>query len=320
MNDSFTAGEIRNWLCGPVVAAATPFTEDFVLDLDGLQENVRFMIDHGVKTGQGALLVAAAAGEHPTLNVEERKAAMEAAVEAAEGKVPVLSSIQHTDTRVIVELAQHASKVGIQATQLNATYYYPATEGDVLRLFRMVAEASDVTLMIYRQGVLGQMGLDLIRRLAELETVRVVKFSSNDRSEFTKGVATLSEDLVVVDNSGQHVWGHMLGARGFITHLSNFWPEYPLQIWQLLEKGEYRAVKDKLSSFKWGWVDWRRKVEEFTGGEGPFIKAAMEAVGLPAGPPRPPSVRPPEHLLRELRELLKLTGVPQVRVDAAHPG
>ena len=47
-----------------------------------------------------------------------------------------------------------------------------------------------------------------------------------------------------------------------------------------------------------------------TGGEGPFIKAAMEATGLKAGPPRPPSVRSPEHLLAEIRELLRSSGAP----------
>ena len=316
MADLFKAEEIRSWLCGPMVAVATPFTEDLVLDLDALRQNIHFMIDHGVRTGQGSLLVAAAAGEHPALNVGERKAAMEAAVEAAAGRVPVLSSIQHTDTRVIIELAQHASRVGIQGVQLNATYYFHATEGDVLRLFRRVAESSDVTVMIYRRGILEGMGLDIIERLGELETVRILKFSSNNR-EFTSGVARFAEDLVVIDNTAEHVWSNILGARGFVTHVGNFWPEYMLEIWQLLEKREYSAVKDRLASFKWAWGEWRAEVEQVTGGEGPFIKAAMEAVGLPAGPPRPPSIRPPHHLLEELSELLTTAGVPQARIGIA---
>ena len=119
--------------------------------------------------------------------------------------------------------------------------------------------------------------------------------------------------LVTIDNSGEHVKSHMLGARGFITHLSSFWPEYPLEIWQLLEQQDYPAVRDKLASFKWKWVRWRGKVAEVTGGEGPFIKAAMEAVGLKVGPPRPPSLRPPKHLLEELQELLRSCGVPDAR-------
>ena len=47
---------IHDWLRGPMVAVATPFTEDFELDLDALRTNIRFMIDGGVTTGQGSLL------------------------------------------------------------------------------------------------------------------------------------------------------------------------------------------------------------------------------------------------------------------------
>ena len=63
-------------------------------------------VDRGVKTGNDTLLVGGAGGEHPGMNVEERMAVMTTAHEAANGEVPVLTSIQHTDTKVIVELAQ----------------------------------------------------------------------------------------------------------------------------------------------------------------------------------------------------------------------
>ena len=64
------------------------------------------------------------------------------------------------------------------------------------------------------------------------------------------------------------------------------------------------------------WGVWRGTVPGLTGGEGPFIKAAMEAVGLQAGPPRPPSIRPPEELLAELRALLAESKVPMVGAGA----
>ena len=62
--------DIRSWLCGPMVAVATPFKEDLSLDLDVLTKNIRFMIDRGVKTGDGTLLVGGAGGEHPAMDVE----------------------------------------------------------------------------------------------------------------------------------------------------------------------------------------------------------------------------------------------------------
>ena len=306
--------QMRSWLCGPMVAVATPFTEDYTLDLDALQDNIRFMIDRGVRTGQGSLLVGGAGGEHPTLNIDERKAVMSAALEAAQGEVPVLASIQHTDTRVVVELARHASKVGLDGAQLGPTYYYTPTEGDVLRLFEMVAKESDVPLMIYHTWWEGlNMSLDLLQRLAEMETVRALKWSSPDPAHYRQTQLALADTLVIIDNSGEQVLSHVMGARGFITHLSGFWPEYPLEIWQLLEKGDYAAAKDKLASFKWKWIQWRSRVAQETGGEGPFIKAAMEAVGLQVGPPRPPSVRPSKQLLDELEGLLDAAGVPKAQ-------
>ena len=63
-----------------MIPMATPFTEDFQLDLEAFSYNVNFTIEHGVKTGNGALLVGGAAGEHPLLNIEERKTIMTTAV------------------------------------------------------------------------------------------------------------------------------------------------------------------------------------------------------------------------------------------------
>ena len=122
---------IKDWLRGPLIPMATPFTEDFDLDLEAFSYNVNFTIEHGVKTGNGALLVGGAAGEHPLLNIEERKTIMTSAVEAANNRVPVLTSVQHTDPRIVIELAKHASKVGLQAVQVSPLYYYPATDQDV---------------------------------------------------------------------------------------------------------------------------------------------------------------------------------------------
>ena len=308
------AERIHDWLMGPMVAVATPFKENYSLDLDALQENVRYMIDHGIRTGQGSLLVAAAGGEHPTLNADERKASMEAALEAAQGEVPVLASIQHTDMRVILDLARHASKVGLQGAQLGPPYYYEQTEGDALRLFQMVAKESDVSILVYHTYWEGlNMSLDLLKQLAEIPTVRGLKWSAPTDDEFRRGITALHDDLVIIDNSGNHELSHCLGAKGFITHVGGFWPEYVLRIWSLLQQGSYKEVDDTLAVFQKPWNAWTAKVSAVTGGEGPFIKTAMEAMGLKAGPPRPPSIRPPDHLVQEIRDLLKSSGALQAK-------
>lgn len=305
---------IRNWLCGPMVAVPTPFKEDYSLDIDALQSNVRMMIDRGVDTGNGTLLVGGAGGEHPTMNVEERKQVMSAAVEAAQGDAPVLTSIQHTDYRVIIELAQHVSEAGLQGAQLGPTYYYEPTEDDAARLFRLVSEESDANLMIYHTWWEGlTMSIRLLQELSDIENVRALKWSAPNDTLYRQGMLALADKLAIIDNSGQQCFSNLMGATGFITHVSAFWPEYMRGIWILLKNKDYAGATTRLRAFKWKWTEWRTKVCQETGGEGPFIKAAMEAVGLPAGPPRPPSVRPPSHLMVELNRLLNECNVPRVK-------
>ncbi|HIF11808.1 MAG TPA: dihydrodipicolinate synthase family protein [Dehalococcoidia bacterium] len=309
---------IHDWLRGPMVAVATPFTEDFELDLDALRTNIRFMIDRGVETGQGSLLVGGAGGEHPVLNIEERMAVMTASVEAANGEAPVLTSIQHTDHRATVEMALHAEAVGVQGGQLGPTYYYDSTESDARRLFERVAGQTSLTLMIYHTWWDGLvMSPELLRDLVRIPTVKALKWSHPDNAAYREGLQEFAGQLATIDNSNNHVLSHMYGATGFITHLSGFWPEYPLDIWNRLEAKDYDGVRDRLAEFKWPWATWRSKVAAVTGGEGPFIKAAMEAVGLSAGPPRPPSIRPPDELLVELRALLVECKVPMARAELA---
>ncbi len=298
-----------------MVAVATPFNEDYSLDLDALHTNIRYMVENGVHTGQGTLLVGGAGGEHPTMNVEERKAVMSAAMDAADGEAPVLSSVQHTDYRVIIELANHAHEVGLGGVQVGPTYYYEPTEGDAYRLFELVNRESDASIMIYHTWWEGlTMSLGLLSDLADLDNVRALKWSAPNEALYKDGLWELADRLVCIDNSGQQIFSHIMGARGFITHLSGFWPQYPAEIWNLLEQRDYEAARQRLADFKWKWTKWRADVAARTGGEGPFIKSAMEAVGLKAGPPRPPSVRAPQQMMDELEVLLDECGVPRVNM------
>jgi dihydrodipicolinate synthase/N-acetylneuraminate lyase len=60
--------QAKDLIRGPLVAMATPFKDNLDLDTDGLQHTVRLLIERGIVEGRGTLLVAAAAGEFPTMN------------------------------------------------------------------------------------------------------------------------------------------------------------------------------------------------------------------------------------------------------------
>ena len=84
-------------------------------------KNVRFLLDQGVKKGNGIILAAGAAGDFSTLSFEERREVALAVVEAADNKVPVTVGGQTTDTRELIKLAKMAEEVGAQYMQVFIT-------------------------------------------------------------------------------------------------------------------------------------------------------------------------------------------------------
>jgi 4-hydroxy-tetrahydrodipicolinate synthase len=297
---------------GPMVSVATPFTPDYELDLDALQTNIRFMVDRGMRTGRGVLLVAAAGGEFPMLSMEERKQVIKASVVAANGEIPVAASLQFVGTREVVEIARYCTSVGAALGQLSAPFYYRAPDGDTIEYFSTVSRESDLPIMIYSHAGGGAgMGVDTVERLAEIPNVVALKWAAGYPGRLTEGLYRFADRLAIVDNSNMMVWPHMLGAVSFITHQSNFWPEYPLGIWDLLEQQRYVEAKDEMARFLWPWLKWIYKVIRETEGEGPFIKVAMEAVGLQAGPARPPARPVSAGLRAEIEQLLEQVGAPK---------
>jgi dihydrodipicolinate synthase/N-acetylneuraminate lyase len=299
---------------GAMVSVATPFTDDQKVDLGALREHIRFMVDRGLVAGKAVLLVAAAGGEFPMLTMEERKAITKASVEAARGQVPVAVSLQFNATQDVVELARYAHEVGADLGQLSPPFYYGAPEGDVVGMFKAASEQSELPLMIYANWWRsGNLGTPLVDKLCALRNVVALKWSAPSFMQLTQGLSMYAKRLAVIDNSVTFVWGHMLGAVGFITHIGNFWPEYPLSIWELLEARQYDQVIAKLEAFQWQWERWIWKVIAQTEGEGPFIKAAMDEVGLRGGPPRLPATPVSPELRAEFHRLCEEAGVPKVQ-------
>jgi 4-hydroxy-tetrahydrodipicolinate synthase len=304
--------QAKKLIRGPMVAVATPFKDNYELDTDGLRRNIRYMIDNGVKRGRGVLLVAGAGGEFPVMSREERMTVMRVAVEAAQGQVPVMTSTQHTDIRETLELAKYAEAVGIEGIQVAPTYYYEPTDDDIVRLFEAVSRViKDMPMLIYNTWwSTPHMKPALLRRLAQIPNAVALKWSAPTLGQFYEGLWEFADTFAIVDNNFGILISHPLGATSWITHLTGFFPQYSLQIQDALDAGDYKKVAELQKGFKREWLTFRHHVEAYTGGEGAFIKAAMQVCGLAAGPVRPPSKSVSKELYEECRQLLLKWKVP----------
>ncbi len=308
--------EARRKLRGPFVPMITPFKPDLELDLEGFRRTVRFLLDSGIRTGRGVLMGAVAAGEFPTMTLEERKAVAEALAGEAGGKAPLAISAQHTDPRQVIELCRWAEDLGIDVVQLAPTYYdMGQTDEDVLRFYNLVAKSTDVGFMIYNTHGKGyNHQVRIMPRLLEIKNVVCMKWNAPTEWQFRQMLRLYGDRLAFMDNMNLHVWSHMHGAVGFLSHVGNFWPEHELLVWKLLEERRYAEANAELLKINYPFYDLLYEVARSTGiVDANVTKAAVEMAGLPAGPVRPPARDLTADEKTKLRSLLETAGVPSAR-------
>jgi len=309
------ASEAKQTMRGPMIPVITNLSDDLSVDHEAIRQNVRYVVEHGIVQGQGVLLAVGAGGDFPMLSLDERKAACKTIVDASQGEAPVLVGAQDTNPLVSIEMARWAEEIGAYGIQMAPSFYYESSDDDCLRIFEAVhAATSRIAIMIYNTYWEGyNMSLDQVARLAELPRCVGLKWSTpTGGGSYVRGVERFAKQMAVVDNQGLHVMTHLLGGTGYITHLATIWPEHDLEVWRLLEAGEYRAAQEKLTAVNWPWGDFRGKLWKRTGAESPVVKAALELCGRSGGPSRLPTRSLDDDERSELRQLLKRIGVPSV--------
>jgi 4-hydroxy-tetrahydrodipicolinate synthase len=300
------------WLTGCYIPLPTMLRDgDLELNLPAMRKHVRFLLEGGVRRGNGVLLVCGAAGDFTTLTTDERLRIVEAVVEEAAGKVGVVLGAQSTSLREVVALARGAARLGAVAIQVGPPYYHVHSDDDVYEFLAAAGDAADIGLVVYTTYWQYRLSLDLIGRLADLPSVAGLKWAAPSVYEYERGVRLFAKKRLLIDNQLQFVLSHTLGARAINVHPSNYWPEWGARLWELLETGKYREAQEEISQVLAPYYDLAYEIMKFTGGEGHLDKLCLELVGLDSSRSRPPirDIRP--GFREKTRAMLKSCGVPR---------
>ena len=141
--------ETKSKYQGIFVAACTPMTEDYSLDLPRIRTCIEYLVSGGLRTGTAVYVALGAGGEQMHLSTEERKAVTEAAVNASAGRLPVVVGISHQSTQTAVELAQHAERIGADGLQVEPPWYFASTADDAFEYFRAISQSVSLGLTAY---------------------------------------------------------------------------------------------------------------------------------------------------------------------------
>ena len=311
---AMTPEQLKQNLCGPVIAAITPMHDDCSVDLDGLRANIERAVADGVVNGKGAFLVAGGGGELPFLTVEERVAVVKAAVEAARGRVPIIAGVQDEAVSKSVDVTKRLEDVGADGIQLAPPCMYGEHPlADFERFYEGVCSQTSIGAVVYNTWWTATgMTPELVLKLAEIDHVVGVKWSSPRNWEYLQGYRQCARRIVMIDNWNHHVMAHLMGARGFISGVGDFWPAYDVALWELLEARRYEEAQAHIERLSYAIYEFRGKIARSTGGEASAKKAMAALVGRAAGPPRPPTRPLTAEEIAELRGIMLAAGVPGV--------
>ncbi len=301
--------ELKEKIKGVIVVMTTPFKSNFELDEEGVKKQTRFLVDSGIKNGSGLLVPTGSTGECPMLTDEERRKVVQLVKEKAKDEVPVVAGCNHTDTRVVIKLVHYAEEVGADGVMISPPYYWMPSEEIVLNHYKTIARETNLGIIVYNNWFASQFDIpvETMTKLAEIPNVVALKECTPNIPKFIRMMTALGDKISIVNGSGtaHEPACSVVGSRGFISGEANFIPRTSVEIYQVMEQGDY-AKALKLCRRIAPLVDF------ILGGISPAdyigrIKTAMSIVGIPAGPLRPPLLPADKETKTQLEKLLRET-------------
>jgi 4-hydroxy-tetrahydrodipicolinate synthase len=265
---------------GAYVPIITPFDEKGSVNEDALAALIEMMIQQGA-TG---IVPCGTTGESATLTHEEHKRVVELSVKLTAGRVPVIAGTGSNSTAEAIELTQHAEQAGADAALLICPYYNRPGQAGLIAHFKKIASSTTLPLILYnipkRTGV--NMETATTIELSKVENIVGIKEASGDLDQIMAIIAGTEEFSVLTGDDSLCFTLTCLGGTGGILAAGHILPGEWARMIALIQKGniaEAREIHYRLLPL----------VKALFSETNPVpIKAAMEMLGIPAGPPRLP--------------------------------
>ncbi|QCD55169.1 5-dehydro-4-deoxyglucarate dehydratase [Streptomyces hawaiiensis] len=289
---------------GPLFFPVTAYGPDGSVDLDTYRTHVR----RGVEAGAAAVFACCGTGEFHALTPEEFEACVRAAVEAADGRVPVVAGTGY-GTALAVRYARLAEATGADGLLAMPPYLVVAGQEGLLRHYREVAAATALPVIVYQRDnavftpetVVGLARTDgiigLKDGLGDLDLMQ--RFVSAVRTEvpgdflYFNGLPTAEQTQLAY---------RALGVTLYSSAVFCFAPEIALAFHQALRTGDDATVEKLLDGFYRPFVELRAQGRGYAVA---LVKAGVRLRGLDVGEVRPPLHEPAGDHVKQLAELIE---------------
>ncbi len=125
---------------------ATPFSSDGSLDLEQARRLAAYLVD---EQGNDALVVNGTTGESPTTDDEEKRQLLRAVKDEVGDRAKILAGVGTNETAATISRCRDAAEIGCDGVLVVTPYYSKPPADALLEHFHLVAEATDLPVMLY---------------------------------------------------------------------------------------------------------------------------------------------------------------------------
>ncbi|MCS7179401.1 MAG: dihydrodipicolinate synthase family protein [Anaerolineae bacterium] len=310
-------GTRLDWLHGIFPALVTPFDpKKEEIDEEAYRRLIRYVLPY-----VDGVVTSGTTGEFPYLTRTEQRRLIEIAREEV-GEKRVIAGCSASGTAQALALARDAKEAGADAILVVTPYFLHPSDKEVYQHFYDIATTVDIPLILYNipQVVDAVLPRNVVEDLADLPTVVGLKDSSGDLT-YTLEILEYAGDRidVLVGHDEVVIAALAAGVSGMILASAQVYPEIWREVYRLVREGrleEARALQRQVQ--KLSRIFCRH-------GGGVAVKAALNMIGIPVGPPRRPLKSTGGALIHETRaeiqlELEKLGKIPVAEEPFEYPG
>jgi len=282
---------------GVFPAVSSQFRPDFSLDLEATHGVVKNLVRDGVS----GLVVCGTVGENTALTVSEKISVIEAARDAAGGKVPVIAGVAEFTTAFACNTVREAKKAGVDGVMVMPALVYSAAPHETAAYFRAVAKSTDLPVMVYNNPPVYKNDVtpDILVALQDCDNIVCFKDSSGDTRRFIDLRNAVGDRFVLFAGLDDVVLESIaVGAEGWVSGLSNVFPREGETLFRLAKQ---KRFDEALALYRWFMpllhLDARPDLVQ-------CIKLCEELVGRGSAVTRPPRLALQGAALAEVKDIV----------------
>jgi 4-hydroxy-tetrahydrodipicolinate synthase len=232
---------------GVYPAATTQFNADSSIDFEATQG----VLDALIKDGVHGLIVLGTCGENNSLEADEKRAVLKAAVEVVSGRVPVVVGVSEMTTDRAAKFAKDAEAIGADALMVLPAMVYVPTELELENHFRTVAAATSLPIMLYNNPPAYRVSIttSVLQRLTDVANIVAVKESAPDTRRFTDLLNVFGDRYILMAGLDDvALEGLLLGAHGWVSGLTSAFPQESVALVAAMDRGD---LPEALRIYRW---------------------------------------------------------------------